>query len=224
MPCKRFARPIALAAGGDLGARAERRLARHLETCPACRTAAAEMRRARRALTGLREAPVAAAELARLRTAVLERLSVEERRRPAWAPLPRLAAAVAVLAVLAVGLWLVAPLRLGERLPPAPVAVQPTPAERLPAPAPVAAQPTPTERPPEAAAAPDAAVSPAAPRVARALTPAPVAPGPPGVAAPAAPAEPMVIKLVSDRRDIVIYWLVDAEENDNDANHTPTSA
>ena len=77
MACQTFESMIALEAGGDLPAADAGRLARHLETCAACRTFAEEMRASQRAIALLADAQMAEGVLGEVRARVLR-----EVRRP----------------------------------------------------------------------------------------------------------------------------------------------
>ncbi len=218
MSCQAFESMIALDAGGDLPAPDAERLERHLSSCGGCRRFAAEMRDSQQAVALLADAPVDGEVLAAIRAGVLREVERSEHRRrstPFRLP-PRVLALAAALAV-ALGALLL--LRSGERS-------ETTETPRVVATRPVL-QPVPTEPLPATPATPNRAVPDQEPietagdapeprppvtvsreiRVAAAQVPAVTA----AVERPAGgrpPPETMVIKLVSEETDLVIYWLI----------------
>ncbi len=212
MSCEKTEQMIALDVGGDLPAADAAGLADHLRSCAACREFAAGMRASYTAVRGLAEAPGDEIAQARIRGAVQRRVERGERRPAvAW----RWLAAAAALALVLGASTLLRPAAPGAP-PGPPTRVDPAPvvAEQLPAP-----PPPPSEPAPPAAASEPAAIAPPGPPEPRpepfrvavaepapAITPPAVAPPPPPIAA--ATAEPMVIQLVSENADVVIYWLV----------------
>ncbi len=246
MTCQDYESDLALHAGGDLPAERATRLEQHLRTCASCRHDLRSLRETREAL---RRADVwdenDEAALASVRAAVGRQVAELQTPRPATAPVERplrlrlrpIAALAASLA-LALGLQL----RLGRdgELPEPPPITSPLegPSQEgpidLPAPenraAPSALPPTdsvppvprPTEpEPPEPSPPPTVSVS-------KPSTPHDVEPVPPirpaeDTVVTTAPAlEPAWIKLVSD--DLVIYWLVDSDEEPEESSHVSTTS
>jgi hypothetical protein len=205
MSCRRFEHDLALAIGGDLPARRLRRLETHIATCASCRTLAARLREDHAALAALAAEAPDLAELNALRGSVL--VQVRSRRsasvpaaggRPVVARLATVgAAAVLLIAVLAV-------VAVRRSVPPAatgrPMAVR-EPVAATPAPL-VAAEslPRPEAIRPERPTAPPVR-RPARPAVRQATAPA-----------PPATAEPLVIKVLTDDPNVVIYWLADSQK------------
>ncbi len=222
MSCERYQEMIALEVGGDLPASDTERLEQHLLSCDACRRFAAEMRDSQRAVSLLAGAPVDPEVLASIRAGVLREVERSGRHR---SPIPfRLPPRVlALAAALAVALGALLLLRTGEpRTGKQEATGAPRVVEAVPAPEPPAAVSQPATTQPttsqESIAEPVAAESVrAAPMDQPAPEPRPpvtvshetrvaAAPIPPAPGTPAA--EPMVIKLVSEEADLVIYWLV----------------
>ncbi len=229
MSCDAFESMIALDAGGDLPAADAERLARHLAACVDCRRFATEMRQSQRAVALLADVPVDEEVLAAVRAGVLGKVGGRSTVVPFRLP-PRVLALAAVLTVALGALFL---LRFGR-----PVPDRPVPIERLEAPAPRIAEVPAVQQPapgPEPTTAEPESAGPPAPDRAAADFRAPIEetalktpePGPPVTVSPtiraamptaavatAMPAaeppkfEPMVIKLVSEEADLVIYWLV----------------
>lgn len=232
---------LALWAGGDCPPAEASRLEQHLAACADCRALAQGLRESQAGLAALAGEPIDAEALARVRTGVLRRLE-ERRPRPAVAPWLMAAAATFVVAALALGLWL-----QGSRPAGTPeVAARAEDDSPTSAEGPGRTRPVPEgwgidsaprraeER--TAAAAPKPGPDPKVPapgwpqeseqsrRASRetAVPEAPPAPEPPVQRAAVPPAEPratesMVIQIVSDDPDIVFYWLVEPEENEDEA-------
>lgn len=227
MSCRSFEPMIALAVEGDLPAADGGRLERHLRSCAACRAFAEELRSSQRAVRELAREPVDDEVLARVRAGVLGGIERRDRRRPlvfrrplATAAPRWLAAAAGLLLVLGAAIWALRS-GVGPRTPEAPGQVAWAPSEPG---APTAARPG---SPPEPAAAEPAAI-PSLQPPAVASRPSETAPATPAVVAPSSvpggfpevrrDAEPMVIKWVTEDPDLVIYWLVDADETPEETN------
>ncbi len=232
MSCQTYESLIALDVGGDLPAADAGRLTRHLEMCPACRRFAEEMRQSRQAVALLAEAPVDEEILAAVRARVLRSAGKRSAVFLPFRPSPRVLAWAAAVAVSLGALFLV---RFSGPEP----EVQNTP--RRIAEVPVTPR-SPAPPPPEARSHFDPEEPKAVPSSTAVAAPDPIAPDPvasapieqsipklpkprppvtvseeirtTAVAAPATPQanEPMVIKLVSEDADLVIYWLVNASD------------
>jgi cytoskeletal protein RodZ len=227
---------LALWAGGDCPAAEASRLEQHLAACAECRALAQGLRESQAGLAELAGEPIDPEALARVRTGVLRRLE-ERRPRPAVAPWLMAAAATLAVAALALGLWL-----QGSRPAGTPeVAARAEDASPISAAGPARARPVPEDRGIDAAprraeertaaAAPKPGPDPAVPapgwpqeteQSRRASRETAVPEAPPVQRAAVPPAEPsatesMVIQIVSDDPDIVFYWLVEPEENEDEA-------
>jgi hypothetical protein len=160
----------------------------HLEGCADCREFQAGLRETLRFLRETHEWSLEETHLAAVRARVLERLESRRRWWPVWAA--GLAAAAATLLAL---VWAVSLHQRAERVETRFVAKPP-------------AHTAPVERAPGSSAAPPVLAAEKAPR------PKPPArvrrmPRPPI----AEPAEPLMVKLVTDDPDVVIYWIIDAK-------------
>ncbi len=248
MSCERYEERIALAAGGDLGDGDARRLDRHLATCAGCRAFAEEMRQSRRAVRELASAPIGEEVLARVRAGVLERIAAGAASRepplrtpafrgPMRVPPRWLAAAAVLLAVLGATVWRLGsgganedpaprivegsaprieePRIEGTRVePPGSAAPEPEATEHQSARAVVAALETGAARaapPPQPAA--EASEAESRPRIAAVTSPQADA------AAVTPEAAPVVIHWLTDDPDVVIYWLVDTEQQTEETEH-----
>lgn len=230
MSCQDFETQIALAVEEELDTAAAADLARHLATCADCRELATALRASQQALKSHGALPLDPAALHAVRAGVRQSISTQRRARRMGI------LALAALLVLALGAAFLlrwsggggpAP-HIAARLAPVVPVPLPPPAPELssapdsvppPAPAPApppviaAAVPAPVVPPVQDAVAakspmPSASLLPAPAPAASAL------PEPAAVVAETTPEihddEPsMVIKLVSDDPDVVIYWLVD---------------
>ena len=180
MNCKEWEERIALYAGGDVTPAETASVEKHMADCAQCRSFAAKLREQLSMLRAVHDEPIADAHFTALRTRVLSELN---RVQPDWWRRRWIyAAGVAGIAILAI---LVAPRHRIEAPRPPQVAIQPAP---------------------EKASVADAAVNPAVRPLVRHTRPrrlvasrAPV--GPPE------PADPMVIKLMTNDPDVVIYWI-----------------
>jgi anti-sigma factor RsiW len=180
MNCKGWEERIALSTGGDLDPAVEAEVRQHLADCPGCRGFAGEIEDAMGRLRSAHEEPLAAGYYTAVRARVLERLERERSPWRRWVWVVALAGAMAVAGVF-----------LAQR-----------PAGRPQAPVAVLRQP---EAPAVEARVPEL-VAPAAPRARK----APPAPAPASHGAEvAALAEPLVVKLITNDPDVVIYWIAD---------------
>jgi anti-sigma factor RsiW len=215
---------LALNVSGDLPAGQARRLNEHLHGCPGCRRFEARLREGRRELSALAAAEETPAPV---RAAVLERIADEPSPSvfPGWKLAGAAAAALLVLALILVQFFpgsAPAPLSTdsgatgGE--PPvetASVAGGDT-AEKSAGAVPL----PPTGEPATADTAPptvEPAVAEAAAEAAPARPVTPQRPERPTMSEPDRPlptAETVVVKMLTDDPDVVIYMLVDEEEGD----------
>lgn len=179
MNCRDWEERIALYAGGDLGPQESSAVERHLEGCGECRGFAQGIADSLALVRAAHEEPIAAGHYAGVRAAVLDRLAREPRPWRRWLWAPALAAGLAVA-----GLFLT--VRPVEKPKPNVYMAAMLPPVELPAvpvrPAEPVAQPVPVRRP----------------RPRRT-----VAPKPPE------PVEPLVVKLITNDPDVVIYWIAD---------------
>ena len=179
MNCQEWEERVAHYAGGDLTGPETTAVEQHLMGCPECRKLAAELREQLGLLRDLHAEPIADAHLTALRMRVLSELSAA---RPAWWRHGWISiAAAAAIVMLAV---FVAPRRRVETPKPAQIAVQRVP-EALPA--------APSEN------------APARPAVRHARPRRLVASRAP--IGTAQTADPVVIKLMTNDPDVVIYWI-----------------
>lgn len=234
MTCEAYEPLIALHVEGDLTAAEVAEVERHLDGCAACRAFAAEMEASQRALR--EHGPVTAdpGVLAAVRASVLAEIEHDRAApaRPWWEVSTRqLALAASLVLVVGAALLLLRRDPLGRLEPlPGPAPEAPAPRTRAEPPAVVAGAPAPEpvpELPAEpvvTASAPLVRAEPASPAV-ESAPPPPAAPGPPLVrpAIRTPDPEPMVIKLVSDDPDLVIYWLVDPEPEKETDHETATT-
>jgi hypothetical protein len=229
MRCSAIHPMIALDVEGDLDDAGVQRLRDHLEECAACRALRDELEASQRALRGLVSAEVQPERLARIRAGVRKRIAPSGRHLvagpaatraavPAARPLARVWAVVA--ATLVLGLVLVALLpRWSERTAQTTSAVQ-----SMPTPAPPAGEraaplvPLPAEAPlpqstqqevagVETARQSQANASAAVDRAPRAVDTRQAVERPPQAVMPT------VVCLVSESSDVVIYWLIESDEN-----------
>ncbi len=210
MSCRRVRRLVALWVGGDLAPRRVRRIEAHVAGCEACRLLAGRLRAGRDALAGFVEEPPDRVALRTVRQRVMARLDAAQadpaagRTRP-WRPAigwkPALGAALLALGAAAVVL-----VQRATRGPDVRevVAARPTgaPSAVAPVPAPpvqTGTAPRPTER---RAASAGPRQHPQVRAGARSVPPQ----------ARTASAEPLVIKIVTDDPEVVIYWVVDGKK------------
>jgi anti-sigma factor RsiW len=226
---------IALEAGGDLPDARRRRLERHLPDCADCRSLLEELKESRQVTNSLAEQEIAVEILAKVRARVLHQIDSETQalEQTTWLrsltnPQARWAVATVVLALaVAIWIWLGVPGFRGEQGRPT-VEAQATPAihQALPSPRSTGAQVAEEEKTVIAAsqdpevehAASDRSVStmpehstfPEKVTVVKSLSVI-------DEARPDQPVAPMIIKLVSDQEDVVIYWLVGEEPQDKES-------
>ncbi len=129
MNCRRFEKWFALDVEGDLPVRKRLAVAEHLAGCEQCRNFAARMEVSQRAVRDLANEPVEEAVLDLIRARVLARVAEEERPRRSWRF--AYAAIPAVMAVVAVVVWMSRPVPQEPPPVPRPVASMPTPPVRL---------------------------------------------------------------------------------------------
>jgi hypothetical protein len=221
MSCENFQEMLALQVSGDLPAAQARHLEKHLRDCRDCRDLEKRLRAGRRALIGLAAAEEAPASI---RSEVLERVSAEPKLvtglLPGWRTAGVAAAAVLVLALV---LAQFLPVRTPAPLSADSAATADSPLETAmtaPDDAPDTGSLPPIEMTP-----PAAEFSPAADAVTAAVVkpvePATAArPERPIVSEPASPpppAESVVVKMLTDDPDVVIYMLVDKEGDQENA-------
>lgn len=209
MSCRRLAPLIALWVEGDLPARRALRVERHVKGCGTCRALVEGLRETREDLARLREATAGDEALSAMRESVLVSLRQERRAARPGVVGPvftrarrRLVVAAAVLAVAAATVITV---HRGVR---APEALVPAAPRRSAAPsAPVAALP-PSEPPETIASHARRRVASGAARPPRSAQPRT---GRFTAKADQTVPEPLVIKIMTDDPEVVIYWLVDKE-------------
>ncbi len=189
MNCRDWEERLALYAGGDLAPAERAELERHLGECAGCQVFLSGMAEGLRVLREAHADAPAEAHFAAVRARVLAQL--ESKRRPWWTK-GWIFAAAAAAAVLLIALA-VRPGRVAERPP---VLRQPEVAVVKP-PAPVL---PPRESVPVRKVHRRVRLKPAPPEPAR-LRPAP----------PVRPEQPLVVKLVTDDPDVVIYWIGDTK-------------
>jgi len=179
MNCNEWEERIALHASGDLSPDEAVPVERHLSACADCRGFIEELREDLRLLRLAHAQPIAEAHFTAVRARVLERLNVT--RRPWWRGrwVYGLAALAAVLAIV-----------MATRSKQIPAGVAPDQASV----APVQAAPVQAPR----ATPPPATVR--RPRPSRLLA---------SSASGLRHAEPMVVKLMTNDPDVVIYWIAD---------------
>jgi hypothetical protein len=190
MICRDWEERIALYAGGDAGAAEAAAVEKHLAECAGCQLALSGLRQSMEILQEAHREPVEEAHLTAVRARVLAEIAGE--RRPWWRQVWVYGAVVAAaVAITIVGL------RPATHRP-VDVAVV-TPAE--------------TVKPPATALPEPAAVPPvhkrAHVRAARKVE-APIAP--PAGPVRAAASEPLLVKLITDDPDVVIYWISDGSD------------
>ena len=246
--CKRFEGLVALHVEGDLPADEIGRLASHLAICSACRALAEELETSQRALRIHMHPPFDEEVLAQIRADVLAQVvrprALPFRRRVRKAA-PWLAAAATLL--VAIGLWRfsgepspqtapapVEALSVGAPTVEAPTVEAPTvEAPTVEAPtveAPTVEEPsTPPPRSPRLQASPveETRISTLAPKLSSPPREAWEAPAegteagslPSEAFVESEPRDPTLIKIVSEEKNLVIYWLVDpaaTKENSNE--------
>lgn len=190
MSCVEWEERIALYAGGDLAAAEEQAVERHVAECAGCQVLLSGLRESLALVREAHSEPVGEAHFAAVRARVLAELERGPARRWRWAWITALAAAALVL----VALW------------------QPAAKKSVARVAPRGAEPAVRSD----ASAPAIRASAAAPAIRQARTPSQVRTTRPGgrprTRGSAAPtAEPVVVKLLTDDPDVVIYWITDTK-------------
>lgn len=181
MNCANWEEKIALYMGEDLSGAEAQEVRQHLAECPGCQLFASGIRES---LAILREAHVADANEAAC-SAVRARViaALEQERRPFWRSVWAYSLCTAALLLFVVVFWPRHRVEIANREVPAPkplvIADPPIPVEAAPV------------------------------RVARVRRPHRLVKpaGPPLIAAQ--PEKPLVVKLVTDDPDVVIYWITD---------------
>ena len=208
MSCRKVRPLVALWAGGDLTVRQASRVEAHLARCEACRLLAERVRTSRAALAAIAEEAPDGATLQLVRQRVLAGLDrapggTVSGRAHSWFPIlgwkPALVAAALAVAVTAIVVVQRAANRPGtQKVAEARPTARPSPVATSPA-----IPPRPETEPPAVRQRmasgvrdqhPQRRSRPASPRVREVA------------------AEPVVIKLVTDDPDVVIYWFVDKEK------------
>jgi hypothetical protein len=180
MNCAKWKIDIALYAGGDLPAKRLARTIAHLEECPGCRALADDLRAGQTILSELRDESLEDMMAANVRHRVLARLPVEHAGAARRYWRWALAAAVVVAVVLML------PWRAEKQTE------KQAPLARV------------KQAPPQVAEAPLPIVNAQTPVVRRRHHHAQAR-----HATPPQPGEPLLVQLVTDDPNIVIYWLVD---------------
>jgi anti-sigma factor RsiW len=201
MSCRRFETMIALYVEGDLPDRKTRRVAEHLDGCAACRELSEGLAASQQALKALRGASVDEGVYRELRRRVLAR--IDATRAGAW---PRWAYAAAAGLIVLLGTWAIwrrpsppPPLRETGRVS-LPERSQPAALSSAPASHAAVRKPQARRTAPAQVSEPRATASAVQPE----LQPAEVEP----TASPA----PLLVKLFTDDPDVVIYWIVNGNE------------
>ncbi|MBI3951736.1 MAG: zf-HC2 domain-containing protein [Acidobacteria bacterium] len=225
MSCQRFERLIALHVEGDLPTRQAQRLERHFISCAACREFVEGLRESQIALKGLGLEFVSETIFQELRQRVLDEIAVSQAqpKTTAWMSVFQrwqwqvgLAGAMIMLLVGFV-LYLFLP-----ETPKPPVAKRPAQSPKVVAPAPAPASPVPVKSAPNRIAAQGSRRTAATanrrplgePRIEAVnqdfsfMRIEPLTIEPLKIEPPAASDE-LVVKLVTDDPEVVIYWLVD---------------
>jgi hypothetical protein len=198
---------IALYAGGELTPGRARRVEMHLRECASCRALADDLAADRAALERLGACASHDLELGSIRAAVMAEVTTLQPAAGKLVRSPRLAlAAVAVAAAVALVAFVATH---GERRAPR-VADDPASGDirvvEIPPEVPEVAPEQSGEAAPEAPAVAEAAAEHQPPtRIARTDPPA----GHPDTAPGPGPEEPMLIKILTDDPEVVIYWIVE---------------
>ena len=234
MKCSRASRLLALYVEGDLQDSQCGPLDDHLRECGDCRNLAAELVESQALVKSLRRDAVPEAALSSLRRQVLPQIAridnspnlglrveraLMSRFRPRYA-MTAIAAILVVSGVVVSGIvW-----RTGSESIPVAEVVQPAPEavsasvdieRRLPDPEPIeTVVETPVQsRPLAGLATEDSELADAAPTLLE-PRPFPVSDPPAIDSANRGPTPPIVVKLVTDDPNVIIYWLIDSEQGD----------
>jgi anti-sigma factor RsiW len=180
MNCTHWEERIALYAGGDLPAAEAAEVERHLGDCPGCQVFASGLKESLHLLQGIHQEEIAPAHFAAVRARVIAEL--EGSLRPWWrkAWVYGLAAAAAAALILMLAWHPAAPMQ------PRRMAVQAPPPQQIEVTPPAPVVPRVTK----------------AHHVRRRRTQPPAA-------LPAEPGPPIVVKLLTNDPDVVIYWITD---------------
>jgi hypothetical protein len=183
MNCGNWEERIALYAGGDLAPSETAEVNQHLADCQDCRVFASGLRESLDLMREAHASEIDAPHFAAVRARVLGTL--EAQRLPWW----RSAWVYGLAAVAAAALLVVS---LVPRHPAGPIGAATVTERDTPSPS---LTPVPVEAPPKLHRA----------RAVRHRQPLPILP----VAAPPDPGPPVVVKLLTDDPDVVIYWITD---------------
>jgi anti-sigma factor RsiW len=204
MNCNEWEERIALYAGGDLPPVEAPAVERHLAECAACQVLLSGLRHSAGLLREAHGEPLEPAHYAAVRARVLSELA--RGRRPWWAY--ALAAAAAMLLLVAV--W--PRLRTVVVNPPPP---QPVPVAQALMPAANAAggadPQVPAQRAPRRPRPAASGVTRAGRQEGRLARRAPSWTSAPPIPEPEPPAQPLVVKLITDDPNVVIYWITEGK-------------
>ncbi len=214
MKCSRWHGKIALYAGGDLDAAGARGVEKHIAGCASCRDLAESLSADRPTLVQLDARATEDLDLDSIQSAVVAEIGTRRRAVRPFQTAPRMALAAAVALMMAVSAivlfkddWREAQIAEDSSRGAVQV-IEPT--IEVPEGEPVVA----------VSSSPDASVVEIpAPRpepfdrVARAEPPAVRE----AVVSPSVPAEPMTIKILTDDPEVVIYWIVEAKGDEENA-------
>ena len=192
MNCKEWEERIALYCGGDAPAAEARQTERHLADCAGCQMFASGLKQSLALLQDMHQEALAPAHFAAVRARVIATL--ERERLPVWRRFWAYGLAGAVVALL-----LVLAVRTGQRGPE-------TAANRKPVPGPLVSEVKPPEIAVQRAGGEPASLPHPVRHVHR--TPARRAPARVQTAA-AAPKDTVMVKLVTDDPNVVIYWIAE---------------
>ncbi len=179
MNCREWEERLALYAGGDLVPAEKAEVERHLQDCAGCQMFLSGLTEGLQVLRDAHAEEPATAHFAAVRARVLSELGRD--RRPWWSGGWALGLAAAALAVL-MAVWMRPPRR---EVPPPEIA-RVSPPAGVPVPAPKAPRPAPV------------------PHVSRRAQPRL-----PQLKPAMEPVKPLVVKLVTDDPNVVIYWITE---------------
>lgn len=189
MKCTFSERDLALYVEGDIAEACLLNIQKHLSACGRCKTLAEELRKSQAVLKSLRQEHVSAAALSQVQTRVVAEIAA--RAKPVWGRWVYAIIGFAVAGAVAIGAW---------------TRVQkPNTVGSVPR---VAAAPFPAIHPPERSAASEpSAVRPLKVKKRRHAPPRVETPAQTDVTSP--PAKQLVVQLMTDDPNVVIYWLID---------------